>query len=219
MPSRARRSRAPSRTSARSSTRPCARRRSASRWRTPTTSCASACSRPRRFWARTRRPRPPCPLARCYNCMTEPTCSSPAAATATSGAVEVKLGQTLSGQHGGDQERPYPRSAGGGQRTGPAEYGGPGMIKRLVDYALNNRFIVLVFAVLLFVWGAISFHNLPVEAYPDVANNYVNIITPVAGPLRRRGGAAGHGAARKRHGRHPAHDAPCVPPRWPVCPA
>jgi cobalt-zinc-cadmium resistance protein CzcA len=51
------------------------------------------------------------------------------------------------------------------------------MIKRLVDYALNNRFIVLVFAVLLFVWGAISFHNLPVEAYPDVANNYVNIIT------------------------------------------
>jgi cobalt-zinc-cadmium resistance protein CzcA len=30
---------------------------------------------------------------------------------------------------------------------------------------------------LLLGWGAISFHNLPVEAYPDVANNYVNIIT------------------------------------------
>jgi cobalt-zinc-cadmium resistance protein CzcA len=27
------------------------------------------------------------------------------------------------------------------------------------------------------VWGAISFHNLPVDAYPDVADNYVNIIT------------------------------------------
>ncbi|HEY5211855.1 MAG TPA: CusA/CzcA family heavy metal efflux RND transporter [Acidobacteriaceae bacterium] len=51
------------------------------------------------------------------------------------------------------------------------------MIKRLVDFALNNRFIVLVIAVLLFVWGGISFHNLPVEAYPDVANNYVNVIT------------------------------------------
>jgi cobalt-zinc-cadmium resistance protein CzcA len=51
------------------------------------------------------------------------------------------------------------------------------MIKRLVDFALNNRFIVLVAAVLLFGWGAISFHNLPVEAYPDVANNYVNVIT------------------------------------------
>jgi cobalt-zinc-cadmium resistance protein CzcA len=51
------------------------------------------------------------------------------------------------------------------------------MINRLVDFALNNRFIVLIVAVLLFVWGGISFHNLPVEAYPDVANNYVNIIT------------------------------------------
>jgi cobalt-zinc-cadmium resistance protein CzcA len=51
------------------------------------------------------------------------------------------------------------------------------MIKRLVDFALNNRFIVLIVAVLLFGWGAVSFHNLPVEAYPDVANNYVNIIT------------------------------------------
>jgi len=30
---------------------------------------------------------------------------------------------------------------------------------------------------MLFAWGAISFHNLPVEAYPDVANNYVQVIT------------------------------------------
>jgi len=37
--------------------------------------------------------------------------------------------------------------------------------------------MVLALAVLLLVWGAISFHNLPVEAYPDVANNYVQIIT------------------------------------------
>ena len=47
----------------------------------------------------------------------------------------------------------------------------------LVNVALNNRFMVLALAVLLLVWGAISFHNLPVEAYPDVANNYVQIIT------------------------------------------
>ncbi|HEY1203802.1 MAG: CusA/CzcA family heavy metal efflux RND transporter [Bryobacteraceae bacterium] len=51
------------------------------------------------------------------------------------------------------------------------------MIRRLVDFALNNRFLVLAIALLLFVWGAISFHQLPVEAYPDVANNYVEIIT------------------------------------------
>jgi heavy metal efflux system protein len=51
------------------------------------------------------------------------------------------------------------------------------MIRRLVDFALDNRFIVLTIAVVLLFWGAISFHNLPVEAYPDVADNYVQIIT------------------------------------------
>jgi cobalt-zinc-cadmium resistance protein CzcA len=51
------------------------------------------------------------------------------------------------------------------------------MIRKILDFSLNSRFIVLMVAVLLFVWGAISFHNLPVEAYPDVANNYVSIIT------------------------------------------
>jgi len=51
------------------------------------------------------------------------------------------------------------------------------MIRRLVDFALNNRFLVMGVAVMLFIWGGISFHNLPVEAYPDVANNYVQIIT------------------------------------------
>src|SRR5579872_4625969 len=51
------------------------------------------------------------------------------------------------------------------------------MIGKLVDFALKNRFLVLAAATVLFAWGAISFHQLPVEAYPDVANNYVEIIT------------------------------------------
>jgi len=51
------------------------------------------------------------------------------------------------------------------------------MIGRAVDFALNNRVLVLALALLLFAWGAVSFHQLPVEAYPDVANNYVEIIT------------------------------------------
>ncbi|MGB2676776.1 MAG: CusA/CzcA family heavy metal efflux RND transporter [Candidatus Acidiferrum sp.] len=51
------------------------------------------------------------------------------------------------------------------------------MIRKLVDFALENRFLVVALAILLFVWGAISFHLLPVEAYPDVADNYVEIIT------------------------------------------
>src|SRR3984885_7544555 len=51
------------------------------------------------------------------------------------------------------------------------------MIRKLVDFSLENRFLVLAAAVLLFIWGAISFHQLPVEAYPDVADNYVEIVT------------------------------------------
>ena len=51
------------------------------------------------------------------------------------------------------------------------------MLHGLVDFALNNRLLVTLAAALLLIWGAISFHNLPVEAYPDVANNYVQVIT------------------------------------------
>ncbi|HEY6358127.1 MAG TPA: efflux RND transporter permease subunit, partial [Vicinamibacterales bacterium] len=51
------------------------------------------------------------------------------------------------------------------------------MIRRLVDLAFSQRFLILALALLLLVWGIIAFHYLPVEAYPDVANNYVQIIT------------------------------------------
>ncbi|MGD0733489.1 MAG: CusA/CzcA family heavy metal efflux RND transporter [Terracidiphilus sp.] len=51
------------------------------------------------------------------------------------------------------------------------------MIRALVDFALKNRWLVLGAVVLLTVWGILSFRALPIEAYPDVANNYVQIIT------------------------------------------
>jgi cobalt-zinc-cadmium resistance protein CzcA len=50
-------------------------------------------------------------------------------------------------------------------------------MRNAVNLALNSKFMVIAIGLLLLVWGAISFHNLPVEAYPDVANNYVQIIT------------------------------------------
>ncbi|HYM11637.1 MAG TPA: CusA/CzcA family heavy metal efflux RND transporter [Bryobacterales bacterium] len=51
------------------------------------------------------------------------------------------------------------------------------MIRYLVDFALRNKLLVLSVGALLLVWGVISFHNLPIEAYPDVANNWVQVIT------------------------------------------
>jgi len=51
------------------------------------------------------------------------------------------------------------------------------MIRRVVDFALNNRLLVLAFALILFAGGIVAFRELPIEAYPDVADNYVEIIT------------------------------------------
>ena len=51
------------------------------------------------------------------------------------------------------------------------------MIRALVDFALKSRWLVLGGVVVLTAWGIVSFRKLPIEAYPDVANNYVQIIT------------------------------------------
>src|SRR5881396_1708075 len=51
------------------------------------------------------------------------------------------------------------------------------MITRLVAFALHQRFITLALAFLLTVGGIISYHRLPIEAYPDVADVQVDVIT------------------------------------------
>jgi len=51
------------------------------------------------------------------------------------------------------------------------------LIRGLVDFALKSRWLVLGAVVVLTAWGILSFRALPIEAYPDVANNYVQIIT------------------------------------------
>jgi cobalt-zinc-cadmium resistance protein CzcA len=51
------------------------------------------------------------------------------------------------------------------------------MIRRVVDFALNNRLLVLGFGLILFAGGIVAFRDLPIEAYPDVADNYVEVIT------------------------------------------
>ncbi|MGD0908937.1 MAG: CusA/CzcA family heavy metal efflux RND transporter [Candidatus Acidiferrales bacterium] len=51
------------------------------------------------------------------------------------------------------------------------------MIRKLVDFALNNRFVVITTAILVLIAGALAFHDMPVEAYPDIADNYVTIIS------------------------------------------
>jgi cobalt-zinc-cadmium resistance protein CzcA len=51
------------------------------------------------------------------------------------------------------------------------------MIRKVVDFALGNRLLVLGLALVLFAGGIAAFRDLPIEAYPDVADNYVEVIT------------------------------------------
>src|SRR6202158_1856020 len=51
------------------------------------------------------------------------------------------------------------------------------MITRLVAFALHQRFITLALALLLTAGGIVAFSRLPIEAYPDVVDVEVDVIT------------------------------------------
>src|SRR5499425_1855533 len=51
------------------------------------------------------------------------------------------------------------------------------MIHRVVQAALRQRFLVLIFVAVIAVWGAISFQRMPVDAYPDLSPPMVELIT------------------------------------------
>jgi cobalt-zinc-cadmium resistance protein CzcA len=51
------------------------------------------------------------------------------------------------------------------------------MIRLLVEFATRRRLVILVAVAVLVALGANAFRNLPIEAYPDVADTWVQIIT------------------------------------------
>jgi len=51
------------------------------------------------------------------------------------------------------------------------------MISRLVSFALSQRFLIVIASLALMIWGALSFRNLPIDAYPDLSPPHVEIIT------------------------------------------
>src|SRR3984885_372119 len=51
------------------------------------------------------------------------------------------------------------------------------MIPHLVQFALRQRFLVLMLVVLVTIAGALSFQRMPVDAYPDLSPPMVEIIT------------------------------------------
>lgn len=50
-------------------------------------------------------------------------------------------------------------------------------IKKVIAFSLKNKLFIFFATLLLIIWGAISFKNIPIEAFPDVTNTQITIIT------------------------------------------
>lgn len=51
------------------------------------------------------------------------------------------------------------------------------MLTRLIDFALNNRWLVLAVLAALLLGGGYVLLNLPIDAFPDLTNNQVVVVT------------------------------------------
>jgi len=51
------------------------------------------------------------------------------------------------------------------------------MVEKLISFSLRNRYIVLIIAGILFVWGIYSVGKNPIDAIPDVSENQVIVFT------------------------------------------
>lgn len=51
------------------------------------------------------------------------------------------------------------------------------MISKLIEAALGNRFIVLMIAAVLVIYGVYALKTTPVDAIPDLSENQVIIFT------------------------------------------
>jgi len=51
------------------------------------------------------------------------------------------------------------------------------MINKLIEFSINNKFVIALFTLTLIVGGIYSVKQVPVDAVPDITNNQVQIIT------------------------------------------
>ena len=51
------------------------------------------------------------------------------------------------------------------------------LLKRIIAFSLKNRYLILAATLALLIGGIITFRNMPIEAFPDVTNTEITIIT------------------------------------------
>ena len=78
------------------------------------------------------------------------------------------------------------------------------MLQKSIIKALENRWAVIIGAMILAGLGMWSFTRLNVDAYPDISGVMVEIITPYAGRAAEEPNTGDH-SARTGHGKHSAY--------------
>jgi len=51
------------------------------------------------------------------------------------------------------------------------------MLDKIIQFSIKNKFVILLFTLVLIAWGSYSLKQLPLDALPDITNNQVQIIT------------------------------------------
>ncbi|MEP6748272.1 MAG: CusA/CzcA family heavy metal efflux RND transporter [Bacteroidota bacterium] len=54
-------------------------------------------------------------------------------------------------------------------------------IKKIISFSLKNKLFIFFSTLILIIWGILAFKNIPIEAFPDVTNTEITIITQWAG--------------------------------------
>ncbi len=55
------------------------------------------------------------------------------------------------------------------------------MVNKIVDFSLKQKLVIIAISLMLAIWGGASFFKIPIEAFPDVTDIIVQIITKYPG--------------------------------------
>src|SRR5277367_4716733 len=50
-------------------------------------------------------------------------------------------------------------------------------LKNILAFSLKNKYFIYFATIILVIYGVITFRNMPIEAFPDVTNTEITIIT------------------------------------------
>ena len=51
------------------------------------------------------------------------------------------------------------------------------VLKNVIAFSLKNKYFIIISSLVLVVSGIITFRNMPIEAFPDVTNTEISVIT------------------------------------------